>query len=332
MANDGRNARSAGERRWVATVTLAVIAVLVAVLGGAYAAWRLSARAAYEAAHPERAVSVSVTAAGYSPSEEGPAALRVEGTTADGRQVSGYALVELDPCSLMLEPGSYAIGVAGSVIGSDGTLYRASADSLKIEVPDSGATTPIGFELAVADPGGVTATDVYEAYDALLRAGAGGETSRELRAAADDRYQTAEKNEEPEAQEVGDRGDQSQEVEPQDTRQQVVEPQETQSQVVGTQGTQPQAPAFPFTPTADSVPLQGADEQAFVLKCAQALGVPTDQSGITYQLTEQYYWEGGALDLLTIVFRGQDGYQASGECTVEDGPIKGIAGWSSTEL
>ena len=317
MASDDRIARSAGERRWVATVTLAVIAVLVAVLGGAYAAWRLSARAAYEAAHPERAVSVSVTAAGYSPSEEGPAALRVEGTTAGGRQVSGYALVELDPCSLMLEPGSYAIGVAGSVIGPDGTLYRASADNLKIEVPDSGATTPIGFELAVADPGGVTATDVYEAYDALLRAGADGETSRELRAAADDRYQTAEKNEEPEAQR-----DQTTDTQPQDAQRQDVETQDTQSQ----------APAFPFTPTADSVPLQGADEQAFVLKCAQALGVPTDQPGITYQLTEQYYWEGGALDLLTIVFRGQDGYQASGECTVEDGPIKGIAGWSSTEL
>ena len=317
MASDDRIARSAGERRWVATVILAVLAVLVAVLGGAYAAWRLSARAAYEAAHPERAVSVSVTAAGYSPSEEGPAALRVEGTTAGGRQVSGYALVELDPCSLMLEPGSYAIGVAGSVIGPDGTLYRASADNLKIEVPDSGATTPIGFELAVADPGGVTATDVYEAYDALLRAGADGETSRELRAAADDRYQTAEKNEEPEAQR-----DQTTDTQPQDAQRQDVETQDTQSQ----------APAFPFTPTADSVPLQGADEQAFVLKCAQALGVPTDQPGITYQLTEQYYWEGGALDLLTIVFRGQDGYQASGECTVEDGPIKGIAGWSSTEL
>ena len=312
MASDDRNARSAGERRWVATVTLAVLAVLVAVLGGAYAAWRLSARAAYEAAHPERAVSVSVTAAGYSPSEEGPAALRVEGATADGEQVSGYALVELDPCSLMLEPGSYAIGVAGSVIGSDGTLYRASADSLKIEVPDSGATTPIGFELAVADPGGVTATDVYEAYDALLRAGADGETSRELRAAADDRYQTAEKNEEPEARRDQTTGAQPQDAEPQDA--------------------QPQAPAFPFTPTADSVPLQGADEQAFVLKCAQALGVPTDQSGITYQLTEQYYWEGGARDLLTIVFRGPDGYQASGECTVEDGPIKGVASWCSTEL
>ena len=317
MASDDRIARSAGERRWVATVILAVLAVLVAVLGGAYAAWRLSARAAYEASHPERAVSVSVTAAGYSPSEEGPAALRVEGTTADGRQVSGYALVELDPCSLMLEPGSYAIGVAGSVIGSDGTLYRASADSLKIEVPDSGATTPIGFELAVADPGGVTATDVYEAYDALLRAGADDETSRELRAAADDRYQTAEKNEEPEAQR-----DQTTDTQPQDAQQQDAEPR----------GTQSQAPAFPFTPTADSVPLQGADEQAFVLKCAQALGVPTDQPGITYQLTEQYYWEGGALDLLTIVFRGQDGYQASGECTVEDGPIKGVAGWSGTEL
>lgn len=322
MASDDRIARSAGERRWVATVILAVLAVLVAVLGGAYAAWRLSARAAYEASHPERAVSVSVTAAGYSPSEEGPAPLRVEGTTADGEQVSGYALVELDPCSLMLEPGSYAIGVAGSVIGSDGTLYRASADSLKIEVPDSGATTPIGFELAVADPGGVTATDVYEAYDALLRAGADGETSRELRAAADDRYQTAEKNEEPEAQR-----DQTTDTQPQDA-----ELKGTQQQVVETQDTQSQAPAFPFTPTADSVPLQGADEQAFVLKCAQALGVPTDQPGITYQLTEQYYWEGGALGLLTIVFRGQDGYQASGECTVEDGPIKGIAGWSSTEL
>lgn len=322
MASDDRIARSAGERRWVATVILAVLAVLVAVLGGAYAAWRLSARAAYEASHPERAVSVSVTAAGYSPSEEGPAPLRVEGTTADGEQVSGYALVELDPCSLMLEPGSYAIGVAGSVIGPDGTLYRASADSLKIEVPDSGATTPIGFELAVADPGGVTATDVYEAYDALLRAGADDETSRELRAAADDRYQTAEKNEEPEAQR-----DQTTDTQPQDA-----ELKGTQQQVVETQDTQSQAPAFPFTPTADSVPLQGADEQAFVLKCAQALGVPTDQPGITYQLTEQYYWEGGALGLLTIVFRGQDGYQASGECTVEDGPIKGIAGWSSTEL
>lgn len=322
MASDDRIARSAGERRWVATVILTVLAVLVAVLGGAYAAWRLSARAAYEASHPERAVSVSVTAAGYSPSEEGPAPLRVEGTTADGEQVSGYALVELDPCSLMLEPGSYAIGVAGSVIGPDGTLYRASADSLKIEVPDSGATTPIGFELAVADPGGVTATDVYEAYDALLRAGADDETSRELRAAADDRYQTAEKNEEPEAQR-----DQTTDTQPQDA-----ELKGTQQQVVETQDTQSQAPAFPFTPTADSVPLQGADEQAFVLKCAQALGVPTDQPGITYQLTEQYYWEGGALGLLTIVFRGQDGYQASGECTVEDGPIKGIAGWSSTEL
>ena len=322
MASDDRIARSAGERRWVATVILAVLAVLVAVLGCAYAAWRLSARAAYEASHPERAVSVSVTAAGYSPSEEGPAALRVEGTTADGEQVSGYALVELDPCSLMLEPGSYAIGVAGSVIGPDGTLYRASADSLKIEVPDSGATTPIGFELAVADPGGVTATDVYEAYDALLRAGADGETSRELRAAADDLYQTAEKNEEPETQR-----DQTTDTQPQDA-----ELKGAQQQVVETQDTQSQAPAFPFTPTADSVPLQGADEQAFVLKCAQALGVPTDQPGITYQLTEQYYWEGGALDLLTIVFRGQDGYQASGECTVEDGPIKGIAGWSSTEL
>ena len=180
MSNGVENTRSAGERRWVATVTLAVIAVLVAALGGTYTAWRLSARAAYEAELSERAASVSET----------------------------------------------------------------------------------------------TGDDVPQAN------------------------QTVEKNEDPE------------------------------TQGIESQDAQPQAPAFPFTATADSVPLEGADEQAFVLMCAEALGVPTDQSGITYELTDQYYWEGGGLDLLTIVFRGPDGYQASGECTVEDGPIKGISGWN----
>lgn len=299
-----RSAQTAGERRFVATVILATIAVLLAVLGCSYTAWRLSARASYEASHPRRAVSVSVAAEGFVPSENGPVPLLVEGTTSSGEQVSGYALVKADPCNLMLEPGSYEVGVAGAVIGTDGALYRAPEGALKIEVPDAGAAAPIGFELAAADPGDVTASSVYEAYDALLRAGADGDMSRELRAAADGRYQTT-KEEEPDAP--------TQDVEAQDAP---------------TQDPEVLASTFPFTATADSVPLEGADEQAFVLMCAQALGVPTDQPGITYQLTGQYYWEGGALDLLTIVFRGANGYQASGECTVEDGPIKGLFGWN----
>lgn len=179
----------------MATVTLAVIAVLVAALGGTYVAWRLSARAAYEAEQSEHASGTSETAADNAPQAD----------------------------------------------------------------------------------------------------------------------QQVEKSEGLEAQ---------------DAEQQRVETQGTRQQRVEARATQPQTPAFPFSATADSVPLKGADEQAFVLMCAQALGVPTDQPGITYQLSEQYYWEGGALDLLTIVFRGPDGYQASGECTVEDGPVKGLFGWN----
>ena len=305
------SAQTAGNRRFALTVILAILAVLVAILGGAYTVWRLSARESYETSHPQRAVNVSLTAEDYEPSEDGPTPLRVKGTTSDGEEVSGYALVKTELCNLMLEPGSYEIGVAGSVIGPDGTLYRAPEGVLKIKVPDSGATTPIGFELTVADPDSVTATDVYEAYDTLLRAGADDEMSRELRTAADDRYQTTEKDAQDEKDAPHD-----------------AEKQDAPSQNSDAQGSEPQASTFPFTPTADSVPLEGADEQAFVLKCAEALGVPTDQPGITYELTDQYYWEGGALYLLTIVFHGPDGYQASGECTVEDGPIKGIFGWN----
>lgn len=305
------SAQTAGNRRFALTVILAILAVLVAILGDAYTVWRLSARESYETSHPQRAVNVSLTAEDYEPSEDGPTPLRVKGTTSDGEEVSGYALVKTELCNLMLEPGSYEIGVAGSVIGPDGTLYRAPEGVLKIKVPDSGATTPIGFELTVSDPDSVTATDVYEAYDTLLRAGADDEMSRELRTAADDRYQTTEKDAQDETPAPHD-----------------AEKQDAPSQNSDAQGSEPQASTFPFTPTADSVPLEGADEQAFVLKCAEALGVPTDQPGITYELTDQYYWEGGALYLLTIVFHGPDGYQASGECTVEDGPIKGIFGWN----
>ena len=312
--------QTAGNRRFAWTVILAILAVLVIILGGAYTVWRLSARESYETSHPQRAVNVSLTAEDYEPSEDGPTPLRVKGTTSDGEEVNGYALVKTELCNLMLEPGSYEIGVAGPVIGPDGTLYRAPEGVLKITVPASGATTPIGFELTVADPDSVTATDAYEAYDTLLRAGADDEMSRELRAAANDRYQTTEQ-EEPDEKDQKDQ--KAEPAAPHDAEGQGAPSRDSEAQ-----GSEPQASSFPFTPTADSVPLEGADEQAFVLMCAEALGVPTDQPGITYELTDQYYWEGGALDLLTIVFRGPDGYQASGECTVEDGPIKGLFGWN----
>ena len=312
--------QTAGNRRFAWTVILAILAVLVVILGGAYTVWRLSARESYETSHPQRAVNVSLTAEDYEPSEDGPTPLRVKGTTSDGEEVNGYALVKTELCNLMLEPGSYEIGVAGPVIGPDGTLYRAPEGVLKITVPASGATTPIGFELTVADPDSVTATDAYEAYDTLLRAGADDEMSRELRAAANDRYQTTEQ-EEPDEKDQKDQ--KAEPAAPHDAEGQGAPSRDSEAQ-----GSEPQASSFPFTPTADSVSLEGADEQAFVLMCAEALGVPTDQPGITYELTDQYYWEGGALDLLTIVFRGPDGYQASGECTVEDGPIKGLFGWN----
>lgn len=307
--------RTAGERRFTWTVTLTILAVLIAILGGAYTVWRLSARESYETSHLQRAVNVSVTAAGYEPSEDEPAPLRVKGTTSDGEQVSGYALVKAEPCNLMLEPGSYEVGVAGPVIGSDGTLYRAPEGVLKIEVPDSGATTPIGFELTAADPDSVTATDAYEAYDMLLKAGADDEMSRELRTAANNRYQTIEMEEQDEKDALDEKDESS-------------ESRGTEGQDAPTRSPEPQASTFPFTPTADSVPLEGADEQAFVLMCAEALGVPTDQPGITYELTDEYYWEGGALYLRTITFNGPNNYAASGECTVEDGPIKGLFGWN----
>ena len=226
--------QTAGNRRFAWTVILAILAVLVAILGGAYTVWRLSARESYETSHPQRAVNVSLTAEDYEPSEDGPTPLRVKGTTSDGEEVNGYALVKTELCNLMLEPGSYEIGVAGPVIGPDGTLYRAPEGVLKITVPTSGATTPIGFELTVADPDSVTATDAYEAYDTLLRAGADDEMSRELRAAANDRYQTTEQEEPDEKDEPAAPHD--------------AEGQGAPSRDSEAQGSEPQASSFPFTP------------------------------------------------------------------------------------
>lgn len=124
MVHAGKSAApSRGGARTIAVVACLVIAVAAAGATASYVTWRLSARAAWDAEHPERTVPVEVTAEGYEPAPEAPCALRVVGTEDGGDAVAGYAVITQPTSSLMLEPGSYEISVAGCPMRADGVLY-----------------------------------------------------------------------------------------------------------------------------------------------------------------------------------------------------------------
>lgn len=173
-------------------------------------------------------------------------------------------------------------------------------ETLAITVTEDGSS-PIGFELSERDAGSVGPEDVHDAYDALLKAGVDTATADALRTAAELCYESGwEADDAPEA--TGSAPDGS----------------------TASSGSGQVSEAFPFSPTADSIQLEGYDEQAFVESAAEALSVPSDVPGITYTLSDTYYWDGGATYLCDVVFQGPGGYVAGASGLLDGSGFKSI--------
>lgn len=90
-------------------------------------------KAAYQKAHEEKSVSISITAPNYS---EGSTRipLHVTGTDLDGKKVDKVAYVSGKKDTLKLRQGTYQIKPVASPILADGTVYQVPEDGVKVTV------------------------------------------------------------------------------------------------------------------------------------------------------------------------------------------------------
>lgn len=90
-------------------------------------------KAAYQTAHEEKAVAISITAPNYS---EGSTRipLHVTGTDLDGKKVDKVAYVSGGKDTLKLRQGTYQIQPVASPILADGTVYQVPKDGVEVTV------------------------------------------------------------------------------------------------------------------------------------------------------------------------------------------------------
>lgn len=154
-------------RRGRRPVVLVVVALVAAIVAAAGAVWWKSeqdrqaaaqaAQAAWDAAHAERSVRLTIVAPGYT-SAATRIPLEVTGTDLDGGAVTRTEYVGADDPSISLQQGSYEIRVTASPILEDGSLYSLPEGTVGVTVGDADEATADGtIELAaVDDPASVT--------------------------------------------------------------------------------------------------------------------------------------------------------------------------------
>jgi hypothetical protein len=150
-------------RRGRRPVVLVVVALVAAIAAAGGAVWwkseqdRQAAQAAWDAAHAERSVRLTIVAPGYT-SAATRIPLEVTGTDLDGGAVTRTEYVGADDPSISLQQGSYEIRVTASPILEDGSLYSLPEGTVGVTVGDADEDTADGtIELAaVDDPASVT--------------------------------------------------------------------------------------------------------------------------------------------------------------------------------
>ena len=153
-------------RRGRRPVVLVVVALVAAVAAAGGVVWWKSeqdrqaaaqaAQAAWDAAHAERSVHLTIVAPGYT-SAATRIPLEVTGTDLDGDAVTRTEYVGADDPSISLQQGSYEIRVTASPILEDGSLYSLPEGPVGVTVGDDEATADGTIELAaVDDPASVT--------------------------------------------------------------------------------------------------------------------------------------------------------------------------------
>lgn len=153
-------------RRGRRPVVLVVVALVAAVAAAGGVVWWKSeqdrqaaaqaAQAAWDAAHAERSVRLTIVAPGYT-SAATRIPLEVTGTDLDGDAVTRTEYVGADDPSISLQQGSYEIRVTASPILEDGSLYSLPEGPVGVTVGDDEATADGTIELAaVDDPASVT--------------------------------------------------------------------------------------------------------------------------------------------------------------------------------
>ena len=154
-------------RRGRRPVVLVVVALVAAIAAAGGVVWWKSeqdrqaaaqaAQAAWDAAHAERSVHLTIVAPGYT-SAATRIPLEVTGTDLDGDAVTRTEYVGADDPSISLQQGSYEIRVTASPILEDGSLYSLPEGPVGVTVGDDDEATADGtIELAaVDDPASVT--------------------------------------------------------------------------------------------------------------------------------------------------------------------------------
>ena len=151
-----------GRRRYKGLAVALVVVLAIAAVGGGL--WwkadqdrKAAEQAAWDAAHAERTIQLTIVAPGYT-SAATRIPLEITGTDLDGNSVDRTEYVGLDDPSLSLLQGDYEIRVVASPILEDGSLYSVPADSASVTVGDADETSvdeTIEFA-TVDDPASVT--------------------------------------------------------------------------------------------------------------------------------------------------------------------------------
>lgn len=122
-------------------VILACVIVACGIVGGLWYKSTLDAKqAAWDAAHAERSVAITIVAPNYDDSTATPIPLHVAGFDLDGNQVDETVYVNSQGDGLSLVPGEYQVSVEASPILADGTIYDVPAEPISITVSNDTAS------------------------------------------------------------------------------------------------------------------------------------------------------------------------------------------------
>ncbi len=156
---------------------IALVAILAAGCAGAGIWWKYqedqkaaAEQAAWDAAHAERAVHLTVVAPNYT-SDATRIPLEIKGTDLDGNSVDRTEYIGTDNPDLSLLQGDYTISVVASPILSDGSLYTVPETPVSVTVgEDDEATADQEIDLTPIDDATTVTDDQIAAAKAAASA------------------------------------------------------------------------------------------------------------------------------------------------------------------
>ena len=156
------------KKRVVIAVVVAVVVVALVAIG---AFLKINAdRQAYELAHTQYPLSITVKADGFDVASASPVPVAITGTNFEGAAVEEHVLVgngQETPC---LERGSYTVKVESTPISGEGVLYDVSSSSGTVDIvaaENGGANASVVLVMVAFDPLDVSAEQIQTAIDAL---------------------------------------------------------------------------------------------------------------------------------------------------------------------